>query len=269
VGSTQRCHVNPRDPAAAALRPGLTPGFLFAFIPLALLLGGWIGWRRLARPAVTAAAPPVGELTAPTTRAPKVLTPKASPGLRLLGTLLLCGFWNGIVGVFVVMAVKSFQQGRPEWFLCVFLIPFVLIGLVLLWAVLYGFLALFNPTPLLRLEPAAPLPGQPTRLQWKMKGWASRLRSLTITLEGREEVSYSAGSSTSTDKAVFHQQTLLASRDPREIARGMVELALPPEALPSFSASHNKIIWQLTVTGEIRRWPDLKEEFVLEVPPWG
>jgi hypothetical protein len=35
----------------------------------------------------------------------------------------------------------------------------------------------------------------------------------------------------------------------------------------SFSANNNKIIWTLTVKGEISRWPDVDESFDVTVSP--
>ena len=52
-----------------------------------------------------------------------------SPGWALFGTLAFCVIWNGIVAVFVVMAVRGHLAGQPDWFLTLFIIPFVLIGL--------------------------------------------------------------------------------------------------------------------------------------------
>ena len=35
----------------------------------------------------------------------------------------------------------------------------------------------------------------------------------------------------------------------------------------TFAAPHNKVVWCLKVRGEIPRWPDVDEEFPLEVLP--
>lgn len=49
----------------------------------------------------------------------------------ILGSLFICLFWNGIVSVFVLQLFKDFQ-----WLLAIFLIPFEVIGLVILFALL-------------------------------------------------------------------------------------------------------------------------------------
>ncbi len=53
-----------------------------------------------------------------------------SPGWALFGALAFCILWNGIVTVFVVMDVRGFLAGRPDWFLTIFLVPFMAVGIV-------------------------------------------------------------------------------------------------------------------------------------------
>gem|GEM_PF-2716050 len=48
--------------------------------------------------------------------------------VELVATL----FWNGIVAVFLFQVLGGFHRGRPEWFLTIFLIPFLLVGLALI-----------------------------------------------------------------------------------------------------------------------------------------
>ena len=48
---------------------------------------------------------------------------------------------------------------------------------------------------------------------------------------------------------------------------GHASIALPVESVPTWKSDNNKIVWVIRVNGEIPRWPDLKEEFVIEVHP--
>ncbi len=66
---------------------------------------------------------------------------------KLIGMILIAAFWNGIVSVFLWQIVLSFRRGDPEWFLCLFMTPFVLVGLGLMAGVVYFLLALANPRP--------------------------------------------------------------------------------------------------------------------------
>ncbi len=57
------------------------------------------------------------------------------------GVTLICLFWNGIVGVFVVQLFREFQ-----WFLAVFLVPFVAVGLLIVGVWLAALLTPFTST---------------------------------------------------------------------------------------------------------------------------
>jgi hypothetical protein len=70
------------------------------------------------------------------------------------GLTLVALFWNGIVSVFLWQVVASWRQGQPNGCLTAFLIPFVLVGLGLIYAVGRQFLVLFNPRPHITLTPA-------------------------------------------------------------------------------------------------------------------
>ena len=52
-----------------------------------------------------------------------------------------------------------------------------------------------------------------------------------------------------------------------ETARGSAELHLPEDTMHSFDAPHNKIQWSLSLHGTIDRWPDVSDEFPLNVQP--
>lgn len=53
----------------------------------------------------------------------------------------------------------------------------------------------------------------------------------------------------------------------REFASGGVTAMLPTQYVPSFKAPNNRIYWQLKLHGEIARWPDISEEYEIEVLP--
>ena len=58
-----------------------------------------------------------------------------SPFKALLGAIAIAAFWNGIVSVFVFQLFAEFH-----WFLALFLIPFVLIGLFIIGYAVMRFL---------------------------------------------------------------------------------------------------------------------------------
>src|SRR4051812_7636236 len=101
---------------------------------------------------------------------PLVLKPKQTPLGSFFGILFVAALWNGITGVFVWHLLSSFREGNPDWGLALFLSIFVLIGLGLLLAVPYTFLALWNPRPHLTLSRGTLRLGDRVDLEWRFTG---------------------------------------------------------------------------------------------------
>ena len=193
-----------------------------------------------------------------------VLEPATTPLRRWVITLVVTLFWNGVVSVFLFFLINQWRHGNFEWFLAVFLTPFVLIGLFLLFSVFHGFLALFNPRPRLTLHSGQLCVGEAADLEWEFSGAAGRIRRLRIYLEGREEAIYTRGTDTVTDKNVFATVELV-NKQGAEPGRARVEI--PSNTMHSFKSDHNKIIWEIHVNGDIGFWSDVAESFELEVLP--
>src|SRR5690606_34824652 len=91
------------------------------------------------------------------------------------------------------------------------------------------------------------------------------VRKLALRLVAREEATYQHGSSTTTDKIDFHRAVLVESTD-RRILSGRAELVLPEvAAAPSLEAANNKIVWELSVDGEVPWLADVNDRYVLPV----
>ena len=52
-----------------------------------------------------------------------------------------------------------------------------------------------------------------------------------------------------------------------EIARGSGHVRIPDDTMHSFAGDHNRVVWVITLRGEIVRWPDVNEEFEFTVRP--
>jgi len=176
-------------------------------------------------------------------------------------------FWNGIVSIFMVQTIAGWTSGNGDGCSTAFLIPFVLVGLGLIVLVFYYFLALFNPRPTLRVSESSVALGDTVELEWETAGNVDRVKEFTITLEGREEATYRRGTSTSTDKSVFATIELVKSTRGKDMRRGKVKVSLPADTMHTFRSSNNKILWCLKLKGDIPKWPDVSEEFALEVLP--
>ncbi len=286
-GAHTVCYVNPRDPTQAVLERRFTSGLFFGLIPLAFILAGGSGiffalraarrdklmspaQRWLPKAARASIKPKQAASRIPdplSLTGPVILRPTASPSGKLIATIVAAAFWNGIISVFVYQVFRGWQSGRFEWFLTIFLIPFVLVGLVLIGAVGYFFLASFNPRPVLTVSSSAVPLGDTLSLQWRLNGRVEAVERLRIYLEGREEATYRRGTATSTDKEVFTTLELANVTAHHEKRAGECRAAIPVNSMHSFESANNKIVWALKVEGQIRRWPDVKEEFPLVILP--
>jgi hypothetical protein len=198
---------------------------------------------------------------------PKPLAPAVSPNGKLIGLIIFALIWNGIVSVFV-FNLFSGGAGGFSWFLALFLVPFVLVGLGVVGGVFYYAMALFNPRPRLTTNPGVLLAGETVSVQWELSGRTDRLRRLQIALEGREEATFRRGTDTRTDKEVFTRIQITDTSDPLAMRSGSAQIRLPAGAMHSFNAPNNKIVWSLKVNGDIPRWPDINDEYPVTVTPF-
>lgn len=277
-GSRTVCYVDPGDPTQAVLEPGFTPVMWIGLVPLVFSVFGLVGLvsnsrRRRSQALAPAVSRMFGNQSAipsfdpATANSPLLLKSAGSPPGKCIGTLLAGLFWNGIVSVFLVHIFKSAHAGFFEWFLGLFMIPFVLIGLGLIAAAAYFFLAIFNPRPHLTITPGVPRLGDSLRLEWDLKGRVEMLKDLRIFLEGREEATYTRGTRSSTDRSVFARLEVVTISAPLMMRSGTGNIVIPSALMHSFASPHNRIVWSIQVKGRIDRWPDLNQEFPLTVLP--
>jgi len=279
-GTRFQCYVDPADPTQAVINRDITSwyymGLIFfaAFAGIPLLVGGFVvrglsatrAARRRADTPLRARTLDDGSIDTVTGLGPLVLQPTAPPFGKLVAATIICLFWNGIVGVFTYFEIQGFMGAQEwSWFMAIFLLLFQIIGVALLLAVPYQMLALANPRPTITLSRGTLPIGGTVPFQWQLTGAASRVSRLTVTLQGREEARYRRGTNTVTDKHEFHSDVLVEATNPMNIERGSATIRIPAGTMHSFSANNNKIIWTLTVKGEIRRWPDLDESFDVTV----
>lgn len=244
AGSAATCRVNPADPGEALLSRELEwptwiaggIGGVFFAIGLALLLSKEKSSADPGRRGRDGGAlrPATGRLSG------------------VAGMLFLALFWNGIVGVFVAQAVKGFQRGRPEWFLGVFLIPFLLVGLLILAGLAHSVLKCFAPR--FEFEPTGePRVGGPVALRWRRLGGLLPMRSATVTLEVREAGKGASRSrrgenTSSTYQHIIRLERLAELRPDAVRDDGVWSLALPAGLPPSLEFGANRFEWLLRVT---------------------
>jgi hypothetical protein len=283
-GTRRVCYVNPADPTEAVLQRSFDNEYMVAIVPAVFMAAGLGGILLVLRGAhkqrstLAAAAAAGAEASSggrfveaeedeePDESGPVVLKPASALG-KLFGMIFLAAFWNGIVSVFFWQMLKGWKTGAAPIGLTIFLIPFVLIGLAFIVGIGYFFLALFNPRPRLTLSRRRiPLGGSAT-LDWSFSGAASRITRVIVRVEGREECRYQRGTTTYTDKNIFLTIPVFDGSGEAGGRAGNGSFSIPGTTMHSFSAPDNKIIWTLKFTGEIPKWPDVSEEFELDVRP--
>lgn len=276
-GARVQCWVDPGDPSEAVLSRGFAPAYLFGLMPLAFFAVGatllvWVVRSRRggAVTAGVAGVSPFG-VPLPAEEAGQLeLRPAVTPLGAFAGLTLLALFWNGIVSVFLWQLVRSWRQGQPNGCLTAFLVPFVLIGLGLIYAVGRQLLVLFNPRARLTLTPGALATGGTAYLQWKLGSGGRGVRRVKIVLEGREEARYRRGTDTHTDRETFLSLPVVDTEQPFEIAGGgSASFTVPADTSPSFQADNNRIVWSLKVHCDLPNWPDTDDEYEVVVRPGG
>ena len=213
-----------------------------------------------------------GDITSsPGTRLAYRLPLTHSPGWTLFGLLAACVAWNGAVSVFVVMAVRSFLAGAPDWLMTLFIVPFLVVGvaLVAVFARLLRQTAGIGPT-LVEISDHPLLPGKGYRLFLSQSGNLT-LKSIEVALACEEEAVFRQGTNARTESREVFRQSLYsaagASVRPGEPLEAECDLPIPAEAMHSFRASHNQVQWKLIVRGEIAGWQGFQRSFPVVVRP--
>lgn len=272
-GTRTDCWVNPDNPGDAVIERGPTVDLLFGLIPLLFMSIGGAGiyFAAFGRDRVSVLMSSKSTTKGPAyTKAvrgaePAALRPRFGRGAKLAVFTAVALFWNGILSLFLFDLPG---RGVFSWFVALFLIPFVLVGIGLVGLVIYQALKLANPRPTLTVNKSIVTLGDELRVDWSMDGRVEKLTRFSITLEAREEATYTRGTDRTTETHVFTTITL-ANHIPPEITRaGSATVRIPTDTMHSFDATHNKVVWVLRVRGELPNWPNSDEEFPLTVAPY-
>jgi hypothetical protein len=195
----------------------------------------------------------------------------SAPGWKLFAALTACVLWNGVVSIFVVMAISSHVRGEPDWLLTAFITPFVLAGLGLI-VYLIRQLLMTTGVGATRVEISHhPLfPGQEYDIFVAQAGRLTMNR-LQVSLVCTEKATYRQGTDTRTDRRRVFEQCVL-DRGAFEIHQGMpfesqCRVTVPTTAMHSFKADHNEINWTLVVAGTVEGWPNYERVFPVVVCP--
>lgn len=197
----------------------------------------------------------------------------ASAGWVLLVLLAAALAWNGIVAVFLTMAVESHLHGDPDWPLTLFLMPFAVVGLVLAVFLVRRLVSMAVGGPTIVEISHHPLfPGR------EYQGFISqsgklRLAALSVELVCEEEVICRQGTNAHLESRQVYRCPVLHHRDiavsPSAPWEARFALAIPPSAMHSFRTEHNSVKWKLAVRGVGARGTLFDRAYVVHVHPEG
>jgi hypothetical protein len=196
-----------------------------------------------------------------------------SPGWALFGALAFCLLWNGITWVFAVMAIRNHLAGRPDWFLSLFILPFILVGIAAIGLFFRQLLITTGIGPtLLEISDHPVEPAGQYRLFLSQSGRLT-INSIRVFLACEESATYRQGTNTRTEtQEVFRRE--LYRREAFNIESGLpfemeLDWNVPDAAMHSFKSDHNEINWTLIVDADVANWPNFKRSFPIIIRPAG
>ena len=274
-GSKLQVFFDPDQPWRAVVRRDAGWSALFALFPLPFLAVGFGGlwWTFKKRNEGTSVSRPRGGKAVAARVRRQPAPAEAGEWIKVGGTrwaafiflTIFALFWNGVIsfGVRDAWSGLSNNSGIGRIFgggLGLFMIPFVVIGIGVACGAFYCFVALFAPRYEVKMGDGRLVPGRSTSIQWRRAGGHGQPLDFLLLLVGREEATYSQGTSTSTAKSVFHERVLFETTVPLAMDQGRVDLTVPSDGVPTFHGKHNKIRWLVCIRATVPRLPDLNDE---------
>ncbi|GMV79471.1 MAG: hypothetical protein AMXMBFR7_06550 [Planctomycetota bacterium] len=287
VGQTYPCWYDPDDPNQAVLVKPSQWNLLWLLFPVPFVGFGLFAasiairnWARrgepdtpptpvaaaVPKPAAVSAAYGAGDLNAEQgSKLPHRLKSDTAEKAAAIGLGCFGLIWTAVSGT---MWVASLSGG--DWLGLIFLSLFVLLGLGILgaavWQGLIGWGVGVTTVEVSTLDVA---PGDAFQVIVSQSGRALQVNHLAVYLVCEEKATYRQGTDTRTATEVVLNE-LQTERSDFVVSQGQPEeltatVTVPAGAMHSFEADKNKIVWKLSVKGDIERWPDFKREFPFRV----
>jgi len=194
-----------------------------------------------------------------------------SPAWRLIFASVFGLIWNVSAAVLAFFALKSILGGQPEWFLVLFMVPFVAVGGWLVRDFVRQMLIHTGIGPTHVEISAHPLRPADTCQVCVSQGGHLTMRSLTLSLVCEEAATSQQGTDLRTEiKVVFERQLFRQTDfhiDPGLPFEHQCSVEIPAHAAHSFRSEHNAINWKLVVRGEVESWPPFERAFPVIVYP--
>ncbi|HPP51412.1 MAG TPA: DUF3592 domain-containing protein [Thermoguttaceae bacterium] len=300
-GQKYPCWYDPAHPDVVVLVRGYHwGGWIWLIVPSALIILGGGGlvyglmrWRasaeRRALLVQQARSLPRGEPSTSTAEQwpgiPPAPDPKESPGTTLAyrlpmfserGWALIVSFvvgvlWNGVVLIFIVLAVSRYLQGEPDWVGTAFLLPFAAVGAgCIYWFFRELILATIIGPTIVEVSEHPLQVGRTYELFLSQSG-RLKMKFLEVLLVCEEEALYRQGTTARRETQRVYEDRLFRQEDftisSESVFQTRSPLAIPAGAMHSFQSPHNKIQWKILVRGQAHGWPVYQRSFPLIIFP--
>jgi len=252
-GSKIKCYINPSQPMQSVIERDLKLTQLVILFALPLVFTG-VGlggvYRQLKKDPEeinTAGTMTLQEIT---------------PCTKFFTVVGVCGFWNIIVLLlFVHVWLPRYLDLQSVLFVDTFIfIPAIIGGIILIFAVIYSFLALFNPNTTLTINSERLQIGKHYMLNFYTNGHVERLLSFTISLVGKRVETVRSGKNTSFIETEFYEGNIY--QEANQISPyGLAEFTIPDNLAPSEKKGDIEIKWMFRVKGKLKYWPDMNNEY--------
>jgi hypothetical protein len=258
------CYVNPGDPTDAVLFAGFPSTMWFGLLPLLFVVCGAAGIITNLHQ-----GNPPAKSSARSESSPVVLRARYSPAVKFFGGLCISVFWNGIVSVFLWLVIQMWmgREHGPKWFLTLFLIPFVLVGLGIIWMTVHAFFGFFSPRARLRIDSTTVPLGDSVEIQWQFSGRVEKIREFRLLLEGREETDEGTGDSKRTNRNIFYAAGIIHLTDGKSIGSGSALCTIPADQKPSDAEGDHRVVWVIRLKADVHQGADLDDEYPIVVTP--
>ena len=196
----------------------------------------------------------------------------SSPAWKVFMAALFCVVWNSIAALFVIIVIRSLMAGRPERFLIVISIPFLVVGF---WSIYYLLRQLWvaagvGPT---HIE-ISDHPVYPKRNYQLLLSQAGRLsiRTLELFLVCEEEATFRQGTDVRTERQQVHRERILEMHGveikPGKPMERECQLQLSDDVMHSFRSVNNLVCWNLVLEGNVAGRPTFHRSFPIIVYPF-
>ena len=191
--------------------------------------------------------------------------------LRVIGSIVLCVFWN-VIAWSVLFSVFLGNAENPSTVVSrVLAVLFFLLGLgMIVWVINQAMIAFGLGATLLELSDHPIVPGRSYRLHLMQLG-AMQIHEYSVAIVCEEVARFRQGTDTITSskevfrKTLFHKTDFETQQDSPLVDE--MRFSLPYGAMHSLFTEHNEIRWKISVQASMANWPNLNRDCPIIVRP--